>query len=114
MPFGPLGIPQNRSYEQRLDAMQAHDIARWDVLQSCQRKDSLDTSIKNKTPNDFVTFFDKYRQIKTILFNGQKAETVFRQHVLKRLRRQFDIYALPSTSPTNASIKIGNLDTYTW
>ena len=77
----------------------------WDVLQSCHREGSLDTAIRrdSEPANDLSTFFRKHRQIDTIFFNGQKAETAFRRHVLSRswlsLKREFQFVAAAVDQP---------------
>ena len=101
-----LGIDVAAPYETRIAALRAARIALWDVLHSCRREGSLDSSIERDTqvPNDFAAFLASHRRIRRVLFNGAKAEDVFRRHVpegavpaaLQRLR-------LPSTSPANAS-----------
>lgn len=99
-----LDIPPNTAYDRRLAAMTARGIALWDVLKSCHRKGSLDTAIKNECPNDFPAFFAAHPQITDILFNGKKAESAFRRHVLKSLDRNIALHTLPSTSPANAQM----------
>lgn len=94
-------------YEKRTRILVEHCVAVWDVLQSCQRDGSLDTAIcrDTETANDFLTFLRKHRQVRTVFFNGQKAETAFRRHTqgeLARLGREFNFVRLPSTSPAHA------------
>jgi TDG/mug DNA glycosylase family protein len=101
-----LGFDAAAPYERRLDALRAARIALWDVLHSCRRRGSLDSSIERETqvPNDFAAFFAMHRRIDRVLFNGAKAEDVFRRHVLRvGIGASLQCVRLPSTSPANAS-----------
>lgn len=87
-------------YEVRKEVLKKNKIAVWDVLQYCERIGSLDTAIKNEIANDFETFLKQHPNIKTILFNGQKAHAFFKKYV--HLKNPYQFYTLPSTSPANA------------
>ncbi len=90
-------------YEEKKAMLLENNIALWDVLQACEREGSLDSNIKNPVPNDFKTLFLKYPNIKTIYFNGEPAEKLFRKLVIKKTGNiDIPIYRLPSTSPANA------------
>jgi hypoxanthine-DNA glycosylase len=69
-------------YEKRVEILQSAGVAVWDVLQSCVRPDSLDASITEEVANDFPAFFAKHPSITHVFFNGGKAQTMFRRHVL--------------------------------
>jgi hypoxanthine-DNA glycosylase len=95
------------TYAERLQLLKQSRVAVWDVLLSCHREGSLDTSIRrdSETANDFAAFFRKHRQIRHVFFNGQKAESVFRRHALaevESLGRELAFTRLPSTSPAHA------------
>lgn len=97
------------SYECRLKMLSDHGIALWDVLNSCQRPGSLDSSIRNASvvTNDFAVFFASHPSIRRIFFNGAFAETCYRKHVLPTLdtlQASIAVTRLPSTSPANASL----------
>ena len=103
------GIDRGTPYAERLEALIAHRVALWDVLESCQRPGSLDSSILRSSalPNDFMRFFARHRQISAVFFNGKAAAEFYRRLVLPTLAVRFpDLrYAtLPSTSPANAGI----------
>ena len=93
-------------YAQRLQRITAAGIALWDVLAACEREGSLDSAIRDSTAqaNDFRRFLAAHAAIRTVLFNGAKAEDSFRRFVLPHLG-DFDLSyrRLPSTSPANAS-----------
>ncbi|MER2144176.1 MAG: DNA-deoxyinosine glycosylase [Eubacteriales bacterium] len=75
-----------------------HDIALWDVLQSCERQGSLDNAIRQPTPNDFGSLFLRCSGIRQIRFNGGTAERLF-----MKWGRPFtegrDCRRVPSSSP---------------
>jgi hypoxanthine-DNA glycosylase len=102
----------NLPYQKRLDVLRASGIALWDVLQSCERPGSLDSSINESTamPNDFVSFFEKHDRIRQIFFNGQTASRIYLGKVQPNLDSRFasiPCVVLPSTSPAHASMTIG-------
>lgn len=96
-----LNTPYTADYAARLNMLQAHGIALWDVLRSCVRSSSLDADIKNPIVNDFHGFFTAYPRIMHVFFNGGKACETFKRHV------GFDFahitfHKLGSTSPAHA------------
>lgn len=102
-----FGARPELSYDERQRIVRDQGLAVWDVLRACHREGSLDTSIRRDTerPNDFLTFFREYPQIRAVFFNGTKAEAAFRGHVLAKLAelsREFRFVRLPSTSPAHA------------
>ncbi|WKL49554.1 DNA-deoxyinosine glycosylase [Flavobacterium pectinovorum] len=88
-------------YPTKKTLLQKNKIALWDVLQFCERVGSLDSAIKNEIANDFETFLKSHPNIKTILFNGQKAAAFFKKYV--PLQKKYHLITLPSSSPANAS-----------
>lgn len=90
----------SNDYQTRRVLLQKNNIAVWDVLQFCDRIGSLDSAIKNEIANDFETFLTEHPNIKTILFNGQKAAAFFKKYV--HLKKDYHLITLPSTSPANA------------
>jgi double-stranded uracil-DNA glycosylase len=98
-----LGISLDASYEAKLLALKAQQIALWDVLKFCERPGSLDSSINNDSliVNDFETLFASWPNIHTIFFNGKKAAEVYRKHLPVT---QHKLIGLPSTSPANAAM----------
>ncbi len=106
-----LGFEANLGYEQRTMILKQHHIALWDVLKHCERQGSLDSAIKrsSEVTNDLVGFLRNHDSIKTVLFNGKKAETSFNFHIRPKLHpsRVADtrFMRLPSSSPANAQLK---------
>lgn len=96
-------------YEQKKALLLHNKIALWDVLNTCQRKGSLDSSIKNESTvvNDFNTFFIDHPLIKAVYFNGTRAQQEYMKHILPTLDEKFssiEYKRLPSTSPAMASL----------
>jgi hypoxanthine-DNA glycosylase len=103
-----LGAGLDRPYAQRTRTLKQHRVAVWDVLHECERPGSLDSNIvvASEVPNDFETFFARYRAIRAVFFNGAKAEASFTRHVLPPIRERLaaiHMERLPSTSPANAT-----------
>jgi len=101
-----LHIDPAATYDERLQALVSSRIALWDVLHSCERAGSLDTSIIRETQaaNDFGNFFRTHPDIRCVLLNGTKAWDAFRRHVATaKIAASLTLLQLPSTSPANAS-----------
>ena len=106
--FACAGIEFSVDYQQRLAALRVLHIALWDVLQQCRREGSLDSSIEKDSehPNDIVALLASLPQVSKICFNGQKAYSSFKKHILKtspELALRYQLVIMPSTSPANAS-----------
>lgn len=96
-------------YEARVRALRSAGIALWDVLHSCKRDGSLDSSIEaaSETANDFRAFFRAHPAIRTVFFNGAKAQSAFERHVRHALADIEPRYErLPSTSPAHAGMPV--------
>jgi len=98
------------SYQQRCAQLIERRIALWDVLASSVRPGSLDASIQTDTANvnDFSRFLAVHADICLIVFNGQKAQQLFRKFVRMEdedgLLQHIECKVLPSTSPAYAAM----------
>lgn len=106
-----IGHNDESEYIQRIELLKRAKIAVWDVISSCERPGSLDSSIKEGsiTVNNFAAFLKKYPTVESIYFNGVKAEQTFHRHVVTQQRldvSNFNMLRLPSTSPANAGMSI--------
>ena len=102
--FDPLS-----PYQRRIELLSGNRVALWDVLNSCSREGSLDSSIREKSViiNDFETFFNNNPRIRSIFFNGALAERHFNKNVLVKPQiqaRSLSLHRLPSTSPAMAAL----------
>ena len=100
-----LDIDPRSPYAKRVQALKSARIAVWDVLHSCTRAGSLDSSIDrtSETANDFREFFRRHPKISHVFFNGAKAEASFRRHVASGQDATIQYARLPSTSPAHAA-----------
>lgn len=99
------------SYTQRTAQVVRRGVAIWDVLQACYRSGSLDSAIDERSivTNDFPDFFRHHRRIRNLYFNGAKAESMYRRHVLPALSgaaADLPLRRLPSTSPAHAGMSL--------
>ncbi len=101
-----IGASRELPYNERLLKLTAAHIALWDVLNTCEREGSLDSDIRNGTPNDFASFFKQHPHITRVCFNGAKAEQSFKKFVQgKQQLPLLDFTRLPSTSPAHAGMR---------
>ena len=87
-------------YPERLDRLLQRHIGLWDVIERCQRRGSLDSSIRNAQANDFSFLQQACPQLKRVCFNGKtsgKLEPVF-------AGMAYETVVLPSSSPANAQL----------
>ena len=89
--------PLPASTKEKRNFLLRNHIAVWDVIESCERKGSLDTEIKDEIDNNILELIENHPNIKTIFCNGQKSY----KNLLKILGKNFKIpiVVLPSTSP---------------
>jgi len=89
--------PFSLDYQERIELLKENKIALWDVIESCERKGSLDTEIKNEFDNNIPQLIENHPNIKIIFCNGQKSY----KNLIKILGKNFKIpiIVLPSTSP---------------
>ncbi|MBV6878864.1 DNA-deoxyinosine glycosylase [Epilithonimonas ginsengisoli] len=94
----------SEDYETRINLLKQNKIALWDVIESCERKGSLDTEIKDEIDNNIPELIDNHPNIQTIFCNGQKSY----KNLVKILGKDFKIpiVVLPSTSPLH-TVKFG-------
>ncbi len=89
--------------KEKITLLKTNKIGLWDIVSSCERKNSSDTNLKNCTLHDIPKLLKKYPTIKTIAFTGQKAAKLY-QKEYKNLPIQTT--TLPSPSPAYASMSI--------
>ena len=83
-----FGDKAEMNYSEKKKLLLGNRIALWDVLNTCQRKGSLDSSIKNKSivVNDFNGFFSDHPLIRAVFFNGSRAQQEYNRQVLDFLK----------------------------
>lgn len=98
--------PVPQTIEQKKLILIRHNIALWDVAQSCNIHASSDSSIKNVIPNDLTALLSKTK-IKRIYANGKTAESLYNRLIYPSTG--IPITVLPSTSPANAAFTFEKL-----
>lgn len=84
-------------YDERIKILEKHHIALWDVIDTCERKGSLDSEIRNEEANDIQQLLQNYPSIKAIFCNGQKSFKNLQKIMGKECA--IPLFVLPSTSP---------------
>ena len=90
------------NYQQRIKILEKHHIALWDVIDTCERKGSLDSEIRNEEANKIEELLRNFPNIKAIFCNGQKSHKNLQKILGKKFR--LPIIVLPSTSPAYAGL----------
>ena len=100
--FNLLKVTEKNAYSYKIGLVKEKQIALWDVCYSCIRKGSLDSNIKDETPNQITDLLQKHQSIEIVIFNGQKA----REKYLKYFDyiNGLKYHCLPSTSPANTNM----------
>ena len=95
------------AYQQKVELLNKNKIGLWDVAHSARREGSLDSNIKDESPNDIEKLLDNYSSIKVIGFNGKKSEKIFYKYFNEKPNIKY-LY-LPSTSPANMAISFEDI-----
>jgi len=104
-----FGAHAELTYEERLQTLVNKGVALWDVLKTCYRPGSLDSSIVASSieVNDFEALYQIHTSIRHVFFNGKKASRLYMQRVLPTITpaiAQKSYLTLPSTSPAMATM----------
>ena len=97
-------IPKN--IQEKKELLLSHNIAVWDVIQSCDITGSSDSSIKNVVANDISKIVSESK-IEKIYTNGKKAYQLYEKYILPD--SGIDAICLPSTSPANSAWNLEKL-----
>ena len=115
------GHPQNRFWklmahllkeeipttiEEKRSMILKHNIALWDVIESCEITGSSDSSIRNVKVND-LGMIVKGSQVRHVFANGGKSYELYAKHGKKLTG--IPAVKLPSTSPANAAFSLERL-----
>lgn len=68
-------------YAEKCSFLLRHEIGVWDVLDCATREGNDDLNIANPVVNNFTDFFKQYPGIKGMIFNGRKAEKIFKRYL---------------------------------
>ena len=84
-------------YNEKLKILHKTGVALWDVIDSCERKGSLDSEIKNEEANRIEDLLKSFPNIKAIFCNGRKSFKNLEKILGKN--PPVPVHLLPSTSP---------------
>lgn len=101
-----LQEPAPLDYAEKKAMLARRGIALWDTLGLCEREGSLDSDIKNETPNDVPGLLAAHPSIRAVFCNGGKAAAAFKKYFAGRLPASVQAYYLHSTSPANARMDL--------
>lgn len=103
--------PLPTTIEEKKHLLLSHNIAVWDVIQSCEIIGSSDSSIRNVIAANIAGLLPQ-TSIQGIFGNGNKACELFEKYTspsLSAFPELSSIQKLPSTSPANASWSLERL-----
>jgi len=66
--------------DQKIWLLKESKIALWDMVKSCSRDNSLDSSLEEIEVNNIAEFLETYPNIKKVAFTGRLAEQLFKMH----------------------------------
>lgn len=72
-------LPYN--YKDKLEFLKSHNIALWDMIDSCKRNGSLDSKIQQETLNPVQQLINDFPNIKHIFLNGSKSFELFKKQI---------------------------------
>lgn len=96
-------------YRRRVERLRSRRVALWDVLASCDRPGSLDSSIDRSTAkaNEIAALLEDCPEIGTLFFNGTLPEKLYQKFVQPSVQTSscsLETLRLSSTSPANAGV----------
>ncbi len=92
---------QAETPEQKIELLQTYRLGLWDIIASCERKNSSDTNLKKCILHDIPTLLRHYPNITTIAFTGEKAAALYQK---KYAHLHVKTITLPSPSPAYAGM----------
>jgi len=88
--------------DQKIWLLKESKFGLWDMIRSCQRDNSLDTSLESEEVNDIAAFLEAHPSISKLAFTGKKSEALFKTHFS---HLDIETVYLPSSSAAYASMK---------
>lgn len=87
--------------EQKIWLLKQMKWGLWDMVSSCSRDNSLDTSLKSIEVNNIEALLDEYPSIQKLAFTGKKAQELYNRYFPNL---EIETIYLPSPSPAYASM----------
>jgi hypoxanthine-DNA glycosylase len=91
--------------DQKLWLLKECKFGLWDMVKTCSRDNSLDSSLENEDVNDVADFLEKNSNINKVAFTGKKAQALFETHFSHLAIER--VY-LPSPSAAYAKMSFDN------
>lgn len=91
--------------DQKIWLLKEAKFALWDMIKTCKRDNSLDSSLEDEEVNDMAAFLDTHSNITKVAFTGKKAQALFETH-FSHLNVE-KVY-LPSPSAAYAKMSIND------
>ncbi|MDY0196071.1 MAG: DNA-deoxyinosine glycosylase [Sulfurovaceae bacterium] len=89
--------------DQKIWLLKESKIGLWDMISSCNRENSADSSIEDEDVNDIAALLEKYPSIQTVAFTGRKSQMLFNLHFGFM---DIDTCYLPSPSSAYAKLSL--------
>lgn len=89
--------------DQKIWLLKECKLGLWDMIASCRRDNSLDSSLEDEEVNNIASFLDEHPSIKKLAFTGKKAEALFNVHFG---HLEIDTVYLPSPSAAYAKMTL--------
>ena len=88
--------------DQKIWLLKEAKLGLWDMIASCSRENSLDSSLEDEVVNDIPALLEQYPSIMKVAFTGRKAEALYKLHFS---HLEIEICYLPSPSAAYAKMK---------
>ncbi len=89
--------------DQRIWLLKESKLALWDMISSCSRESSLDSSLYDEEVNDIPSLLERYPSIEKIAFTGRKAQMLYEANFS---HMEIERVYLPSPSSAYAKMKL--------
>ena len=89
------------SIDEKKEFLKKNKIALWDMVKSCSRSNSLDSSLKEIEVNDIESLLKAYPDIEAVFFTGRLSQKLFLKHFS---HLEIPNFYLPSPSSANAGM----------
>jgi len=66
--------------DQKIWLLKEAKLGLWDMIASCSRKNSLDSSLEDESVNDVAALLERYSSVNKVAFTGRKAEALYGVH----------------------------------
>jgi hypoxanthine-DNA glycosylase len=66
--------------DQKLWLLKESHLGLWDMIASCSRENSLDSTLEDECVHDIPSFLEAHPHIEKLAFTGKKAQALFEMH----------------------------------